>query len=531
MSKKSGGKYIDRGDVLLLLKKSKRGFLKIIFGRTTFILLMLLAQFLIMFYGLYLFSEYVVYLFTSAVVISLIMIITVVNSPSNPTIKMTWIALLGLVPVFGVLLYIYVETDIGYRLVKKNLSDIIRDTVKYVPDQSHLDEKIYYEAPEIYNLTQYMKVYGNAPVYENSAVTYFPLGEDMFDSLIEELNKAEKFIFLEYFIVSEGYMWGRVLKILKEKAEQGVEVRMLYDGTCAFTLLPYDYPQQLQKLHIKCKMFSPIRPMVSSHYNNRDHRKIVVIDGHTAFTGGANLADEYINMRQVYGHWKDTSIMIKGEAVRSFTLMFLQMWNIGERSVDYPRFMNVSAPVPENAEGYIIPYGDSPLDSELVGEMVYMDILNTAKRYVHITTPYLILDNEMITALSFAAKRGVDVKIILPHIPDKKIIFALSRSYYKTLMEAGVKIYEYTPGFVHAKTFVSDDNKAVVGTINLDYRSLYLHFECAAYMYKVPAIKDIVMDFDQTLEKCQLVTFETLRSQNIFYRLLGKILKIIAPIT
>ena len=272
----------------------------------------------------------------------------------------------------------------------------------------------------------------------------------------------------EYFIVEEGLMWGRILELLAKKAAAGVDVRVMYDGTCEFALLPHDYPKRLKALRIACKMFAPITPFVSTHYNYRDHRKILVIDGHTAFNGGVNLADEYINEKEKYGHWKDTAVMLKGEAVKSFTLLFLQMWGIDERKEEYTQFLSYSAMPVAQAKGYVIPYGDCPLDGDKVGERVYMDILNRSQRYVHIMSPYLILDGEMETALKFAAERGVEVALILPGIPDKEAPYALAKTHYASLLESGIQLYEYTPGFVHAKVFVSDGREAVVGTINLD---------------------------------------------------------------
>ena len=278
-------------------------------------------------------------------------------------------------------------------------------------------------------------------------------------------------------------------------------------------------------------MFSPLTPFVSTHYNYRDHRKILVIDGHTAFTGGVNLADEYINRKEKYGHWKDTAIMLKGEAVKSFTLLFLQMWNVDEKTVDLDKkYLVYPRECIRPAKGYVLPYGDYPLDRDKVGERIYMDILNQATKYVHIMTPYLILDGEMKAAIQFAAERGIDVKIILPGIPDKRIPYALAKTHYKELLKSGVKIYEYTPGFVHAKVFVSDDCKGVVGTINLDYRSLYHHFECAAYLYGVECISDIETDFQVTLSQCREVTFDTIRKEHWWMKVIGSLAKSIAPL-
>jgi cardiolipin synthase len=302
---------------------------------------------------------------------------------------------------------------------------------------------------------------------------------------------------------------------------------------CEISNLPADYWKLLNKKGIKAKPFSPIRPLVSSHYNYRDHRKILVIDGKVAFNGGVNLADEYINRTVRFGHWKDTALMVKGDAAESFTLMFLQMWNITESKSDYEV---LTANRPADAvtvagdKGFIMPYCDCPLDDDKVGEAVYMDILNRASRYVHIMTPYLILDGGMLTALKYAAQRGVEVCLILPGIPDKKIAFALAKTHYKELTDAGVKVFEYTPGFVHAKVFVSDDIKAVVGTINLDYRSLYHHFECATYLYQEECIPDIEQDFRETLAKCAAVTPDTIRNEKASYKIAGSLMKFLAPL-
>jgi cardiolipin synthase len=293
--------------------------------------------------------------------------------------------------------------------------------------------------------------------------------------------------------------------------------------------LPVDYWKLLEAQGIKARPFSPIIPVLSSHYNYRDHRKILVIDGKVAFNGGVNLADEYINRVERFGHWKDTAVMLKGDAVKSFTLLFLQMWYTREENPDYRSFLTDQESTRQN-DGFVMPYGDSPLDGYKVGEQVYMDILNRAIDYVHIMTPYLILDGELETALRFAAQRGVDVKLILPGIPDKAIPYALAKTHYRSLTEAGVKIYEYTPGFVHAKVFVSDDAKAVVGTINLDYRSLYHHFECATYLYRTSCIPDIEADFQQTLTKCRAVTAETIRNEKAGTKIVGFLAKLVAPL-
>ncbi|MCD8117802.1 MAG: cardiolipin synthase [Oscillospiraceae bacterium] len=509
--------------------RGKQALFRAVFSRSAVVVLLLLIQVLFLIGSFGLLQRYVVYTTGSMTVIAVVMMIYVLNTRRDPNYKLTWCVLIGVAPVFGTLLYFYIASDVGHRTEKTLIQRIQDESAPFISDQSALMEQIKADEPAFYPLA----IYGTGlgfPVYENTRITYFPLGEDKFRTLIPELEKAEKFIFLEYFIIQDGHMWGDVLDVLKRKAAQGVEVRLMYDGTCSFSKLPFDYPRQMEAAGIQCRVFGPIRPFVSTAYNNRDHRKILVIDGHTGFTGGVNLADEYINETAKYGHWKDTAVMLQGDGVRSLTLMFLQLWNTGVKERVYEPYLIAPGTGPKEAQGYVMPYGDSPLDDELTGEMVYLDILSTAKDYVYIMTPYLILDSQMLTALLFAAKRGVDVRLILPHIPDKKYAFTLAKSHYKDLVKGGVKIYEYTPGFVHAKQFISDGEKAVVGTINLDYRSLYLHFECGVYLYKVPAIQDIYADFQETLEKCQPVTMEDIKKEKLRVKLFGALLKVLAPL-
>ena len=512
-----------------LQETGRRSALSFIFGRTAFVLVLLLIQF-VMLIGLFARWQYATYAYGGSVLLSIGMALYLINHPLNSASRQTWLILVLLVPVVGTLLYFYVELDLGHRLVRARLEQLSRDSKQYIPVPEKLMKAVQSEDPELSGLASYVLNRGGYPIYKNTHVKYFPLGEDKFKAMLDELEQAEKFIFMEYFIIEEGFMWDSVLEVLERKVQQGVEVRVMYDGTNAIFKIPYRYPEKLRAKGIQCKMFSPIRPLFSTYHNNRDHRKILVIDGHTAFTGGVNLADEYINRKAVYGHWKDTAIMLKGQAVHSFTLMFLQMWGITERAIEYDRYLNVTLPPLPTAEGYVLPYGDSPFDDERVGEAVYIDILNQAKRYVHIMTPYLIIDSEMMHALCFAAKRGVDVRLILPHIPDKKSAFALAYTHYRELLRAGVRIYEYTPGFVHAKVFVSDDLKAVVGTINLDYRSLCLHFECAALLYKTPAIAEIEQDFRSTLKNCQQVTLDSLKTEKRYRKIFGYLLKLFAPL-
>lgn len=513
----------------MVLDQGKRSVLQIVFGKTTLIILLLIVQFVMLLVWMFDLAQYVPYLFGSSLILTAVMLIYVINTRANPSFKLSWCVLIALLPAFGSLLYLFCHVELGRRTMGKLAQRAEAESAEMLSTDPALMDRLKEEDPALHNLAHYLDRCGSYPVCRNTQVKYFPVGEDMLGQMLRQLETAEHFIFLEYFIIAQGQMWGKILEVLRRKAAEGVEVRVMYDGTSAVTLLPYQYPKELEKLGIHCKMFSPLRPFVSTHYNHRDHRKILAIDGHTAFTGGINLSDEYVNVGSRFGHWKDTAVMLRGEAARSFTLMFLQMWNATERNREYARYLQM--PLPEHvSEGYVIPYADSPMDEESPGKMVYLDIINQAKDYVYIMTPYLILDHETVTALRFAAKRGVDVRLVLPHIPDKRTVFALAKSHYPELAEAGVRIYEYTPGFVHAKVFLSDDKHAVVGTINLDYRSLYLHFECAAYLYKVAALEDIRRDFNETLARSQEVTLDQIRRQGPLTRLVGAILKLAAPL-
>ena len=514
---------------IALLKKGQKGLFHALFSRLGLILILLILQIGVLFGMFAKFEQFLPHFFGGTVLFSLIMVLFLLNSRHDPTAKITWLVIIMLLPVFGALLFLYTQSDVGHRALKKRMNQLISQTKETIPQSEDVMKKLSEENGAVSSLARYIHRSGCYPVYDQTKITYFPMGENKFEEMLRQLEQAKHFIFMEYFIVDEGIMWGRILEILAKKASEGVDVRVMYDGTCEFSTLSRDYPKRLKKLGIKCKVFAPLTPFVSTHYNYRDHRKILVIDGHTAFTGGVNLADEYINHIVKYGHWKDVAIMLKGEAVKSFTLMFLQMWNVDEKEMDYSQFLKYPVS-PVQTKGYVIPYGDCPLDDDKVGERVYMDILNRAQSYVHIMSPYLILDSEMETAIKFAAERGVDVKIMLPGIPDKAVPYALARTHYSSLLQSGVEIYEYTPGFVHAKIFVCDDKEAVVGTINLDYRSLYHHFECAAYMYDVDCIHEIEKDFRATLKKCRRVTKKTMKNDTVSRKIMGVVMKAVAPL-
>lgn len=521
---------MDKETIFRLAKPKKKGLLPLLFSRFLVIALLLVVQvaLLIGVYGWL--NEYVSFFSAFMAVFTLLMIIYLFNCEMDATAKLTWMFMIALFPLPAACFLSFTQTNAGHAKIKKRVEELIGRTKGAIAQSEDVIRQVKEDGSGVAALSAYLNRGGCYPLFDHTEVTYFPLGEEKFAAMLEELKKAETYIFMEYFIIEEGYMWGRILEVLIEKAKAGVDVRVMYDGMCEVSLLPSDYTKLLSERGIKAKAFSPIIPVVSSHYNYRDHRKILVIDGKVAFNGGVNLADEYINRVEKYGHWKDTALMIKGEAAKSFALLFLQMWNIDERAPEFLPYLQDGGYRPEHPSGYVMPFGDCPLDDDKAGETVYMDILNRANTYVHIMTPYLILDGELTMALKYAAQRGVDVKLILPGIPDKKAAYALAKSHYQELLGAGVKIYEYTPGFVHAKVFVSDDIKAVVGTINLDYRSLYHHFECGTFLYRTECIAKIEQDFQDTLKKCRVVTPESIKKEKMSYKLMGSFMKFIAPL-
>lgn len=518
------------GKIVRLVKNGKKGLVHALFSRLGIIVVLMAIQAFFLIGLIQWFADLIPHALGGSILLSILIVLYIVNTDIDPTAKITWLIIIMPFPIFGALLYLYTKSDIGHRMLKGRTNSLNNRMKDAIPQSQEVLEQFKEEAPGAASLAKYIKSSGCFPVYDNTKITYFPVGEDMFEEILRQLEEAKEYIFIEYFIIGEGYMWGRILEALERKAALGVDVRVMYDGTCEFGTLPRDYPKRLNKVGIKCKVFASAAPIISTHYNYRDHRKILVIDGRVAFNGGINLADEYINHIVRFGHWKDTAVMLQGDAVKSFTLMFLQMWYVDEKEVSFEQYLRDRPDHKTQAEGFVIPYGDSPLDDDKVGERVYIDIVNRANKYVHIMSPYLILDNEMENCLKFAAKRGVEVSLILPGIPDKILPYSLARTHYASLLEAGVKIYEYMPGFVHAKVFVSDDREAVVGTINLDYRSFYHHFECATYMYGVKCIVNIEDDICNTIEQSRAVQKDMIWKGHHMMKAAGFVLKAIAPL-
>ncbi|MCM1188569.1 MAG: cardiolipin synthase [bacterium] len=509
----------------------KRSWFRVLLRRRLFVIFLLLMQVIclaVFFHMGHYLSEALRMLITVA---SFFIVRHVISQKNKGANKVAWVFLILSFPVFGGLFYVLYHYQSSTKHFRKKNVQIRQKNQEFYEMPGDVFEDIAQMIPQHINQVRYLQHFAGFPVYDATRTDYYSPGEKFFPVFLEELKKAQKYIFIEYFIIQEGVLWDAVLDILKEKAAQGVDIRVIYDDIGCFLTLPKDYASQLEQYGIKCAVFNPFRPVLSAIQNNRDHRKITSIDGKVAFTGGLNLADEYINIFEKHGHWKDSVLKVEGKAAWSLTMMFLEMWELcGQESEVIEYFFPCNEEKAEMEwDGFVQPYADSPMDNENVGEHVYIQILNHAKSYVYIATPYLIVDDSMVSALCLAAKSGVDVRIITPHIWDKALIHMTTRSYYRELIHGGVKIYEYSKGFIHSKLFVSDDSTATVGTANLDFRSLYLHFECGVWMYGSKAVLQVKDDFLKTLEQCHLVQPEECKG-NLITRLLQDFLRIFAPL-
>ena len=459
--------------------------------------------------------------------LSILAVLSIVSTRSKGAYKTLWVFLILSFPIFGGLLYLMVNFQGTTKRMQKDLQKAKEKAAPLYGLPGNGYEEARLSMRDHFPQVRYLQDFAKFPVFIGTKTKYLPLGEAMLEELLLQLEKAEHYIFLEFFIIQEGKMWNSILEVLKRKAAEGVKVRVMYDDLGCFFMLPKDYPRQLEQMGIECAVFNPFRPVLTVQQNNRDHRKIAVIDGRVAFTGGINLADEYINAYEKHGHWKDTAVVLEGRAAWSFTLMFLEMWQVCKGCEE--DFSTYYLPTWEENDGFVLPYCDSPMDTDNVGEHVYLQILNEAKDYVYINTPYLIIDDSMVSALCLAAKRGVDVRIVTPHIWDKRLVHMTTRSYYRELIRAGVKVYEYSKGFIHAKSFVSDDCIATVGTTNLDFRSLYLHFECGTWFYGSEAVTQAKEDFLETLAVCQPI-LEADCKANPVVKLIQDVLRLFAPL-
>ncbi|MCI9157665.1 MAG: cardiolipin synthase [Lawsonibacter sp.] len=503
--------------------------LYILFHRSVFVALALMAQVATLVVMVSIFSEYTEIFYWCCIAMSVMAAIAIICSRMEPGYKIAWLLVILPFPVFGGFFYLMVGGGAVPKRTQRRMQGMLEKSVETLKEDFKADDLLRLGG-DAAGQASYLEHRAACPAYTNTETEYFPLGDAAFPRILAELEKAERYIFLEYFIIQPGVFWDSILAILERKAAQGVEVRVLYDDFgCMFTL-PRDYNEMLIKKGIQCRVFNRLMPVMSLRMNNRDHRKLLIIDGKTGFTGGINLADEYINVRERFGHWKDSAILLEGDAVWSMTVMFLTMWDyIADWDEDFERFRPPAAPV-RPWTGYVQPYTDTPLDRETVGQAVYLNMISKAKNYIYITTPYLIIDVATNTALCNAAKSGVDVRIITPHIPDKRYVFEVTRAHYQPLLEAGVRIYEYTPGFIHAKNFVVDGRFATVGTVNLDYRSLFLHFEDGVWLCEAPCIQDIRRDFEETLKLSEAYSLRKFKHLNILLQLYRSILRVFAPL-
>ncbi len=504
----------------------------LLLGRMSLVAVSIILQVAWMFLVLWQFSYQFTYVNLAIRVLAIVAVLVIVNKWTNPANKLSWTFLLLLSPVFGLLIYLLFGRSELTKRTRRRMDAINREVAACLARDRAAEERLKECDRAAYLQSEYISDWAGFPLYRDTVTKYYRCGEEMFPDMLKAIGEAEHFIFLEYFIIKEGEMFRAIEELLARKVKEGVDVRLIYDDVGCISTLPPRYYRKLQEKGIRCAAFNPFRPMISVVMNNRDHRKILVVDGKCGFTGGINLADEYINRIERFGYWKDTGLRIQGEGVWSLTTMFLEMWNYITRSTeDYSVYMpSVHRTEPFADDGFVQPYGDSPLDHEYVGENVYLNIINRAEDYVYIFTPYLIIDNEMLTALCNAAKSGVDVRIVTPGIPDKKAVFLMSQSYYEPLLCAGVKIFQYTPGFLHAKCFVSDDKIATVGSVNLDFRSLFLHFECGVWMYRSRAVMEVKEDCLEVFAQSSEISLEFCRRRNVAVRMLQSLLRLCAPL-
>ncbi len=473
-------------------------------------------------------SRSAVYIYVLLEALGLLVVLYLLSRDGNPSYKIAWIVPVMFFPMFGGIFYLMLGSLRVSRHLQGDLNEARSQTSCYQTEDPALMHRLEQEDLDFYHRSNYIgRVSGYYP-YTNTRSEYFPSGEALFPVMLEELKKAEKFIFIETFIIGPGLFWDSILEVLCQKAAAGVDVRVIYDDVGCLNTLPPKYYLTLRQQGIKTVVFNPLMPALSTYLNYRDHRKICVIDGNTGFNGGINLADEYINARERLGYWKDTAVMLQGEGVCNLTFMFLRMWR--HASAERDDFDQFRPTCSARADGYVQSFADSPLDRHNVAENSFLQLINRAERYLYITTPYLILDYSMVTALKIAAQSGVDVRIVTPHIADKWFVHFVSQSYYRQLVEAGVKIYEFTPGFIHSKMLVSDDNIAVVGSINLDYRSLYLHFECGTVFYSGSMPRRVREDILDTIGRSEEITLAWCRKTPRLKALVQTILRSFAPL-
>ncbi|MDL2211565.1 cardiolipin synthase [Erysipelotrichaceae bacterium OttesenSCG-928-M19] len=504
--------------------------LQLLTHRITLIITLMLFQ-LAIFVGIVIFfNNYFIYFYALNIFLSILVTFNIIYSKSNSAYRIAWLIPVLILPIFGTLLYLLFGIVYISKSEKTKLETINRKYKEALPSNNLIDQ-IEKENKDAAAQAKYIYKYADTPIYDNTESKYYKSGEEVFPVILENLRNAKKYIFIEYFILnSSSSMWQEILEILKDKVKEGLDIRVIYDDIGSMFALPYKYNNELNKLGIKCMIFNPFIPVLSPKFNNRSHRKSLIIDGEIAYTGGINIADEYINRIERFGYWKDTVIELIGDASWAMSVSFLTIWDYLTHERDDYNYYKPKRKLMKQATGYCQPFLDTPFDDEFVSENIFLNLISKAKDYIYITTPYLIIDNELQQALSNAAKAGIKVIIATPHIPDKWYIFAVTRAYYEQLLECEVEIYEYTPGFLHAKSIVVDDLYGYVGSVNLDYRSLFLHFENGVWLYKTNSILEIKEDFKDIIKVSQQITLED--AQNVvWYRKLGRtILRVFSPL-
>ncbi len=489
---------------------------------------LLVVQLFIVMWGVGWMSEHWRWVPRLLTLLSFAIVVWLVRKYDNPMYKISWIIVILALPLFGGLFYLFWgNTPLNRARTQHQYEPKAPDFTDYM--RRPATEVLAKDDPRHAARVRYITSLTGMPAWTNTECRYFRCGEEMFASMCEELEQARRFIFMEYFIIEEGVMWNTILDILQRKVREGVDVRVLYDDVGSIATLPQHYDRFLDSLGIRAVRFNRFVPTLNTYLNYRNHRKMTIIDGNVSYMGGINLADEYINKKVRFGYWKDTGILLRGEGTANMTSLFLQMWEYATGE-PVPPLDDYLPTVKMPPDGYVQPFADSPLDDLNIGESTYLQIIGNAKDYVYITTPYLILDNEMITALTMAAQSGVDVRIVTPGIPDKKQVYMLTRSYYQQLHRAGVKIYEYRPGFLHAKSIVSDDDTAIVGTINMDYRSFFLHFECATCFYNSSVVAAVKQDILETINVSRQIDNAWLHKVPWLRSIAASILRLFAPL-
>ena len=500
--------------------------------RMVLVLLSILLEVVVIFLLLHYLGSKAGWVYSVLHILSIILVLVIYGSHKTASVRMTWIMLIMLVPIVGTVLFLIIGLNWHTLQMRKRYTELDKILLPLLPPNEEVSRHVREKSGRLSGISAYLKKNAGYPVYENTKVTYYDDGLKGLNAQLEELAKAERFIFMEYHAIEDAESWHEIQKVLVERAKAGVEVRIFYDDMGSIGFINTNFVKKMESLGLKCRVFNPFAPGFNFFLNNRDHRKITVIDGKVGFTGGYNLANEYFHRTEPYGFWKDTGVKLEGDAVQSLTVIFLEMWNaISKYDVDDKDFRQflTSPPSPEG-KGFVQPYADSPMDGIAVGEDVYMSIAEGATEYAWYITPYLIITDEMNHVLSLAAMRGVDVRIITPGIPDKKMVYSLTRSYYNGLARHGVRIFEFTPGFCHAKMSVSDDLVATCGTINMDYRSLYHHFENGCLLADCDAVMDIKHDFEETFAQCREVTDYYVTGRGAFMRFGQMLLRLAAPL-